>query len=143
VRIALGLQDRLELGNMGAKRDWGHSKDYVRAMWLMLQQGVPADYVIASGETRTVREFVDAAFRVAGLTLEWKGQGIDETAVDMKTGRTVVSVSPRFFRPAEVELLLGTPKKAETQLGWRREIGFEELVSRMVQNDMALVKRES
>ncbi len=142
-RIRFGLQERIELGNLDAKRDWGHSKDYVRAMWLMLQQDVPDDYVIASGETRTVRDFVDAAFRAAGMELAWSGSGLDEKAVDRATGKTVVAVSPAFFRPAEVELLLGTPAKAEAKLGWRREIGFEELVSRMVLHDLELVRREA
>lgn len=141
-RIRAGLQDRLELGNMDAKRDWGHSQDYVRAMWLMLQQEKPDDYVIATGETRTVREFVDIAFRTAGIELEWRGHGIDETAVNCANKKTVVTVNPRFFRPAEVELLLGCPEKAEIQLGWKREISFDEMVSRMVMHDMELVARE-
>lgn len=137
--IRAGKLDVLELGNMDAKRDWGHSKDYVKAMWLMLQQNEPDDYVVATGETRTVREFVDAAFAAAGIELEWRGQGVDESAIDRATGKTVVRVNPKFFRPAEVELLLGTPAKAEAQLGWEREISFEELVSRMVKNDMQLI----
>ncbi|MGI6152814.1 MAG: GDP-mannose 4,6-dehydratase [Christensenellaceae bacterium] len=137
--IKKGKQDVLELGNMDAKRDWGHSKDYVRAMWLMLQQETPDDFVIATGETRTVREFVDAAFAAAEITLEWHESGIDEYATDSATGKTLVKVNPKFFRPAEVELLLGDPRKAEAKLGWKREIGFDELVSRMVKNDLALV----
>lgn len=137
--IHAGKQDVLELGNMDAKRDWGHSKDYVKAMWLMLQQNEPDDYVIATGETRTVREFVDAAFSAINVKLEWHGEGIDEYAVDPATGKQVVKVNPKFFRPAEVELLLGSPKKAEERLGWKREINFEELVSRMVKNDMQLI----
>lgn len=141
-RIKFGLQDRLELGNMDAKRDWGHSRDYVHAMWLMLQQDVPDDYVIASGETRTVREFVTIAFQTAGIELEWHGEGIGETATDKATGKILVSVNPKFFRPAEVELLLGTPAKAEKVLGWKRQISFNELVSRMVRHDLALVEQE-
>lgn len=141
-RIKYGLQDRLELGNMDAKRDWGHSKDYVMAMWLMLQQDEPDDYVIASGETRTVRDFVTIAFQAAGIELEWHGEGINETATDKASGKTLVAVNPKFFRPAEVELLLGTPEKAEAKLGWKREISFDELVHRMVENDLALVGRE-
>lgn len=137
--IKAGKQQVLELGNMDAKRDWGHSKDYVKAMWLMLNQDKPDDYVIATGETRTVREFVDAAFTAAGFTLKWQGKGIDEYATDSATGKTLVKVNPQFFRPAEVELLLGDPSKAERELGWKREIGFEEMVSRMVKNDMELV----
>lgn len=138
--IAAGKQDVLELGNMDAKRDWGHSKDYVNAMWLMLQQEKPDDYVIASGETRTVREFVTRAFDCVGLPLTWHGAGADEYAVSVKTGKTVVRVNPKFFRPAEVELLLGDPSKAEKALGWKREISFDELVRRMVEHDVALVR---
>jgi GDPmannose 4,6-dehydratase len=139
-RIKQGLQDSLELGNIEAKRDWGHSKDYVRAMWLMLQQDESDDYVIASGETRTVREFAEAAFRHAGIDIAWNGRGINETGTDKATGRVIVKVNSAFFRPAEVEVLLGNPAKAEKQLGWRREIGFAELVKRMVIHDLELVK---
>ena len=141
-RIKHGLQDCLELGNMDSKRDWGHSKDYVKAMWLMLQQDKPDDYVIATNETRTVREFVDIAFKAAGIELEWNGSGIDETATDKATGKVVVKVNPKFFRPAEVDLLLGDPTKAETKLGWKREIPFSELVTRMVKNDLELTEKE-
>lgn len=140
--IVAGKQECLELGNMGAKRDWGHSKDYVYAMWLMLQQDEPDDYVIATNETRTVRDFVNAAFTAAGVELEWSGEGVDEKAIDKKTGKVVVKVNPKFFRPAEVELLLGNPAKAEAKLGWKRQISFNELVERMVRNDMALVAKE-
>ncbi len=136
--IKLGLQEQLELGNMDAKRDWGHSKDYVKAMWLMLQQPQPDDYVIATNETRTVREFVEIAFRKVGIELEWSGSGVDETGTEKGTGRVLVKVNKEFFRPAEVELLLGNPEKAEKNLGWKREISFEELVERMVENDMRL-----
>jgi len=135
-------QDYLELGNMDAKRDWGHAEDYVQAMWLMLQQETPDDYVIATGETRTVREFVDAAFNRAGYTLEWSGTGIDETGKDVETGKVLVKVNPKFYRPAEVELLLGSPAKADNVLGWSREVSFEQLVSRMVDNDLRLVAKE-
>ena len=141
-RIAEGLQDHLELGNMDAKRDWGHSKDYVRAMWLMLQQEEADDYVIATNETRTVREFVETAFAQAGIEIAWEGSGVDEIGKDKATGKVLVKVNPKFFRPAEVELLIGDPKKAETTLGWKREIAFPELVERMVKNDMALVEEE-
>lgn len=142
VRIRAGLQDVLELGNMDSKRDWGHSKDYVAAMWLMLQQDVADDYVIATNETRTVREFVDTAFSHVGINLEWKGEGVDETAVDKASGRTVVRVNPKFFRPAEVDLLIGDPSKAEKGLGWVREISFADLVKRMVDEDTRLVNQE-
>ena len=141
-RIKHGVLDHLELGNMDAKRDWGHSKDYVRAMWLMLQQDEPEDYVIATNETWTVREFVEAACAQAGIRLQWQGTGVDETGIDQATGKTLVKVNKDFFRPAEVYQLLGNPAKAEEQLGWKREISFAELVSRMVSNDLALVEKE-
>ncbi len=143
VMISLGLQDHLELGNLDAKRDWGHSQDYVRAMWLMLQADTPDDYVIATNETRTVREFADTAFKHVGIDLKWEGEGVDEKGIDTKTGKVLVSVNPEFFRPAEVELLLGDPAKAEKKLGWRREIDFSSLVKRMVENDLKIVKEEN
>lgn len=141
-RIKLGVQDCLELGNMDAKRDWGHSKDYVRAMWLMLQQDKPDDYVVASNETHPVREFVEKAFKAAGIEIEFSGDGVNEVGKDKATGKTVVKVNPKFFRPAEVELLYGNPEKAEKTLGWTREISFDQLVERMVKNDLALVEKE-
>lgn len=141
-RIKQGVQDCVELGNLDSKRDWGHSKDYVHAMWLMLQQDTPDDYVIATNETRTVREFVDTAFACAGIEIEWSGEGVNETGTDKATGKVVVKVNPEFFRPAEVDILLGDPSKAENTLGWKREIPFQELVSRMVKNDMELVAKE-
>ncbi len=141
-RIKLGVQDCLELGSMDAKRDWGHSKDYVKAMWLMLQQEQADDYVIATNETRTVREFVETAFSHVDISLEWKGNGVDEIGIDKVTGKTIVCVNPKFFRPAEVEVLLGNPEKAEKALGWEREISFSELVKRMIDNDMKLVQKE-
>ena len=141
-RIKHGIQDCVELGNMDSKRDWGHSKDYVYAMWLMLQQEVADDYVIATNETRTVREFVEIAFSHVGMEVEWKGGGIDEVGVDRATGKTIVKINPKFFRPAEVDILLGNPEKADANLGWERKISFAELVKRMVDNDMALVERE-
>ena len=140
-RIAEGLQDHLELGNMDSKRDWGHSKDYVKAMWLMLQQDTPDDYVIATGETRTVREFVEIAFSHVGIEIEWQGSGVDEIGVNKANGKTVVKVNPKFFRPAEVDVLLGNPAKAEAALGWKREISFSQLVERMVKNDVALLNK--
>lgn len=138
--IKLGMQEYVELGNMDSKRDWGHSKDYVRAMWLMLQQDTPDDYVIATNETRTVREFVEIAFRTAGIDVVWEGSGIDEVGKDAATGKVIVKVNKKFFRPAEVDVLLGNPAKAESKLGWKREISFTELVERMVQNDLAQLK---
>ena len=141
-RIKLGVQDCVELGNMDSKRDLGHSKDYVKAMWLMLQQDTPDDYVIATNETRTVREFVEIAFRTAGIEVVWEGTGVDEVGKDKATGKVIVKVNPKFFRPAEVDVLLGNPAKAEAALGWEREISFTELVERMVKNDLAIVEKE-
>lgn len=141
-RIKLGVQDHLELGNMDSKRDWGHSKDYVKAMWLLLQQDHADDYVIATNETRTVREFVEVAFGHVGVEIEWEGTGVDEIGKDKATGKTIVKVNPQFFRPAEVDILLGNPAKAEKELGWKREISFSQLVERMVKNDLALVEKE-
>lgn len=141
-RIKLGVQDHVELGNMDSKRDWGHSKDYVHAMWLMLQQDKADDYVVATGETRTVREFVELAFGHVGIDVEWKGQGVDEIGVDKATGKTIVTINPKFFRPAEVEVLLGDPAKAEKVLGWKRDISFSQLVEGMVKNDLELVEKE-
>lgn len=141
-RIKFGLLDHVELGNMDAKRDWGHSKDYVKAMWLMLQQDAPDDYVIATNETRTVREFVKTAFAAAGIDVVFEGSGMDEVGKDAATGKVVVKVNPKFFRPAEVELLIGNPAKADKTLGWVREISFAQLVEGMVKNDLALVEEE-
>ncbi len=139
VRISLDMQDCVELGNLGAKRDWGHSQDYVRAMWLMLQQEQPDDYVIATNETRTVREFAETAFKCVGIDIRWQGGGVDEIGINPANGKTVVKVNKSFFRPAEVELLLGDPSKAEKALGWKREISFAQLVQRMVENDRRII----
>ena len=141
-RIKQGVQEYMELGNMDSKRDWGHSKDYVRAMWLMLQQETPDDYVIATNETRTVREFVETAFAHVGIQVKWQGEGVDEVGINAENGQVIVKVNKKFFRPAEVDVLLGNPAKAEEKLGWIREIPFAELVTRMVDNDMALVEEE-
>lgn len=141
-RIKQGVQEYLELGNLDSKRDWGHSKDYVRAMWLMLQQETPDDYVIATNETRTVREFVETAFSHVGIAIEWKGTGVDEIGIDKATGKTIIKINPQYFRPAEVDVLLGNPAKAEKNLNWKREISFTELVKRMVDHDMELVAKE-
>ena len=141
-RIKYGLLDCLELGNLDAKRDWGHSKDYVRAMWLMLQQDQADDFVIATNETRTVRDFVTHAFDRVGVQVSWSGKGVDEIGTDAATGKILTRVNPRFFRPAEVDILLGDPSKAEKVLGWTREIPFQELVFRMVDHDLELVKKE-
>jgi hypothetical protein len=139
-RIKLGVQDVLELGNLDAKRDWGHAKDYVKAMWLMLQQDKADDYVIATNETRTVREFVEKAFKCVDIDIIWEGKEVNEIGKDSKTGEIVVRVNPEFFRPAEVDILIGNPVKAEKVLGWKREISFTELVERMVENDLELLK---
>lgn len=140
-RIAMGKQDKLYLGNLNALRDWGYAKDYVECMWLMLQQDKPEDYVIATGEYHTVREFCTLAFKEAGIELQWQGEGLDEKGIDKKTGRVLVEVDPKFFRPAEVEQLLGDPTKARTNLGWNpRQTSFEDLVRIMVRSDLEKVK---
>ena len=141
-RIKLGVQDVLELGNLDAKRDWGHARDYVQAMWLMLQQDKADDYVIATNETRTVREFVETAFKHVDIEIVWEGKDENETGKDSKTGNVVVRVNPEFYRPAEVDILIGNPAKADTNLGWKREISFAQLVERMVKNDLELVQKE-
>ena len=135
-RIHQGRQKVLKLGNMDAKRDWGHAKDFVYAQWLMLQQDKPQDYVIATGETHTVREFVEVAFKEIDVDIEWQGKGIDEKGINSKTKEVLVEVEVKYFRPAEVELLLGDPTKAEKELGWKRTVSFQELVSGMVKYDL-------
>lgn len=140
-KIKHGLQDVLELGNLDAKRDWGHSKDYVEAMWLMLQQEVADDFVVATGDTHTVREFVTLAFKAAGMHLDWHGEGSKEYATLKGTDRVAVRVNPEFYRPAEVDLLIGDPSKAEKLLGWKRAISYNELISRMVGHDLQLVEK--
>ena len=135
-RIKLGLQNKLFLGNLDTKRDWGHAADYVRAMWLMLQQDEPEDFVIATGETHSVREFVEKAFREADINIIWEGEGLDEVGRDRATGKVLVEIDPRYFRPTEVEFLLGDPTKAKTKLGWQPKISFDELVKVMVRKDL-------
>lgn len=134
--ILSGKKEKLSLGNLDAKRDWGFAGDYVKGMWLILQQDKPDDFVLATGETHTVREFVIKAFERAGITLEFKGTGVDEKAYDVKTGKLMVDVNPKFFRPAEVELLWGNPAKAEKVLGWKRVVDFESLVNMMTDADL-------
>lgn len=141
--IKLGLQKRLYLGNLDSKRDWGHARDYVEGMWRILQQDEPGDYVLATGETHSVREFVELAFAHAGRTIEWRGAGVDETGVDAETGEELVAIDPRYFRPTEVDLLLGDASKAHQQLGWRHETSFEDLVRDMVNADMEVVAAEN
>lgn len=142
-RIAAGIQHKLYLGNLDARRDWGYAPDYVECMWLILQQPEPDDYVIATGEYHSVREFATKAFAAVGIELQWQGKGIDEKGIDAGTGRVLVEVDPRFFRPADVEELLGNPEKARRQLGWNpTQTSFDELVRRMVASDVELVKKE-
>ena len=138
-RIHRGLQDCLYMGNLDAQRDWGYAKDYVRMMWMMLQQENPDDYVVATGEMHTVREFIEKSFAHLGRHIEWHSTGVDETGIDTTTGKTVVRIDPRYFRPAEVEQLLGNPAKARKQLGWVPEVKFEQLVRIMTEGDLRLL----
>jgi len=141
-RIAQGFQDKLYLGNLDSLRDWGYAKDYVECMWLILQHETPEDFVIATGEYHTVREFCTLAFKEVGIELRWEGKGVEEKGIDVNTGRELVAVAPKYFRPAEVEQLLGDPTKAKTMLGWNpRKTSFPELVKIMVQHDMKFVKK--
>jgi GDPmannose 4,6-dehydratase len=140
--IQLGRQKRLFIGNLDAKRDWGHARDYVEGMWLMLQQPQPEDFVLATGETHSVREFVELAFAEVGRRIAWRGKGTDEKGVDAKTGEVLVSIDPRYFRPTEVDLLLGDPTKAHEKLGWRHKTSFRDLVKEMVAADLVQVERE-
>ena len=139
--IHLGLQQKLFLGNLDAERDWGHAKEYVRGMWLMLMQDKPDDYVLATGQTTSVRSFVEKSFRKVGTEIEWRGKGIEERGVDVSTGKTVVEVDPRYFRPTEVDQLLGDPRKARDRLGWRHETSIDELIAEMVREDLKVVAR--
>ncbi|WP_319776819.1 GDP-mannose 4,6-dehydratase [Maridesulfovibrio sp.] len=141
-RIKLGMQECLYLGNMNAKRDWGHAKDFVYMQWLMLQQDTPQDYVIATGHQHSVRDFVNAVAKEMGLDLEWQGEGEEEHAINTVTGKRVVAVDPRYYRPTEVETLLGDPSKAKRELGWEPKITFEELVREMAREDLKLASRE-
>ncbi len=135
-RIKLGIEDKLYLGNLDAKRDWGHAKDYVKAMWLMLQQDKPEDYIIATGENHSVREFVELSAKKLGFNLVWEGKGLDEKGVDKNTGKIIIEIDSRYFRPAEVENLLGNPTKAKNNLSWVPEIKFNELVDKMIEYDL-------
>ncbi|PKA39956.1 GDP-mannose 4,6-dehydratase [Rhizobium sullae] len=138
--IKLGRQNRLYLGNLDAKRDWGHARDYVKGMWLMLQQDVPDDYVLATGETTTVRSFVEWAFAETGVNIVWKGSGIDEKGYDAVTDQCLVEIDPRYFRPTEVDLLIGDPTKARTKLGWQHDVGVRDLCREMVKEDLVIMK---
>ncbi|OAQ20309.1 GDP-mannose 4,6-dehydratase [Thermosulfurimonas dismutans] len=140
-RIKYGLEDKLILGNLDAKRDWGYAPEYVEVMWLMLQQDTPDDYVIATGETHTVREFVEKAAEIAGFQIEWEGEGINTKGIDKKTGKIIIEVSPKFYRPAEVDILIGDYSKAKTKLGWKPKIKFEELVRIMMEADLKRIEK--
>jgi GDPmannose 4,6-dehydratase len=142
-RISLGLQDTVYLGNMDAKRDWGHAKDYVEMQWLMLQQDEPDDFCIATGVQYSVRDFVNFAWSHLGKTIRWEGEGINEKGYDSETGNLIVEVDPRYFRPTEVETLLGDPSKAKEKLGWEPKITLEEMVYEMMENDINIAKRDS
>ena len=141
--IEKGLQHTLFLGNLDAKRDWGHARDYVEGMWLMVQQDQPDDYVLATGETHSVREFVELAFAEVGRTISWEGEGVDEIGRDAKTGDILIKIDPRYFRPTEVDLLIGDPAKARDRLGWRHKTSFADLVKEMVSSDLAGIDRET
>ncbi|WP_291750110.1 GDP-mannose 4,6-dehydratase [Bauldia sp.] len=141
--ISLGRQDKLYLGNLDARRDWGHAREYVRAMWMMLQQDEPDDYVLATGVTTTVRSFVEWAFADVGITIEWQGEGVEEKGLDAATGRVVIEVDPRYFRPTEVELLIGDATKAREKLGWTHEISVRELVTEMVREDLKVMEEST
>jgi GDPmannose 4,6-dehydratase len=140
--IKLGYEDRLYLGNIDAKRDWGHAREYVRGMWMMLQQDEPDDYVLATGETTVVRDFVTEAFAQTGVTLRWEGEGVNERGLCAETGRVYVEIDPRYFRPTEVDLLIGNPAKAKTKLGWTHETKWQQLCAEMVAADLITVAKE-
>ena len=142
-RIKVGLQETLHLGNLDSRRDWGHARDYIRAQWLMLQQDVPEDFVIATGKQFSVRDFVVAAGSLLDMKIEWQGDGVEEIGIDAVTGRTLVRVDPRYFRPTEVETLLGDATKARQKLGWTAEVSFPELVAEMVESDLDIAKRDA
>ncbi len=140
--IEAGIQDRLFLGNLDSRRDWGHARDYVEGMWRIVQQDAPDDYVLATGEAHSVRQFVETAFRHVGIEIAWRGKGIEESGVDGSNGRTLVQIDPRYFRPTEVHFLCGDPRKARERLGWRHATGFDDLVRDMVESDRAAIARE-
>ena len=141
--IEKGLQSKLYLGNLDALRDWGHARDFVEGMWMILQQETPGDYVLATGEMHSVREFVELAFAHVGRKIEWRGKGVDEAGIDSRTGAELVRIDPRYFRPTEVEQLLGDPTKARTKLGWMHKIAFKDLVTEMVDSDLKQIERDA
>jgi GDPmannose 4,6-dehydratase len=140
--IELGLQNKLYLGNLDAVRDWGHARDYVEGMWMIVQQDDPDDYILATGERHTVREFVEKAFACVDRDIEWQGSGTDEKGIDARTGEVLIEVDPRYFRPTEVDLLLGDPSKAHQRFGWRHKTSFEDMIKEMVASDLIAVARE-
>jgi GDPmannose 4,6-dehydratase len=140
--ISLGMQDCVYLGNIDAQRDWGHARDYVEGMWRMVQQDVADDYVLATGETHTVRSFVEAAFKAVDIEIEWRGAGVEEEGIESGTGRVLVKIDPRYFRPTEVDLLIGDPTKAREKLGWTHTMGLADMVREMVESDLKVVARE-
>ena len=142
-RIYLGFQEKLILGNLDAKRDWGHAKDFVKAQWMILQHDTPDDFVISTGEQHTVREFVEKAAKLLGFEIEWKGQGINEVGIDTKTDKEIVAIDEKYYRPSEVQTLLGDSSKAKKELGWSPETSFDELVKEMIDYDIKLAKQES
>ncbi len=140
--IKLGLQERLYVGNIDSKRDWGHARDYVEGMWRILQQDTPDDYVLATGETHSVREFIELAFAEIGIKIGWKDKGVEEKGLNVATGQTLIEIDPRYFRPTEVELLIGDPSKAHRKLGWHHKVSFQELVTEMVASDLKKIEQE-
>ncbi len=141
-RIKLGLQEKIYLGNLDAKRDWGHAKDYVEGMWLMLQQEKPEDYVLATGETNTVRTFVELAFKEVGIAVEWRGSGVEEKGINKENGKAIVAIDPRYFRPTEVEILIGDPTKARNKMGWKARYTLKDLVQEMVREDLMEAEKQ-
>jgi len=139
-KIKFGMQDKLFLGNLDSRRDWGYAPEYIESMWLMLQQDKPDDYIVATGESHSVREFIEEACRILGIDIEWQGEGINEKGIDKKTGQTIIEIDPKYFRPTEVDLLLGDASKAERILGWKAKTTFKELVKIMIESDMDILK---
>ena len=141
--IELGLENKIHLGNLDAERDWGHARDYVEGIWLIAQQEAPDDYVLATGECHSVREFAELAFAKIGRTIEWRGKGIDEQGLDAATGEQLIAIDPRYFRPTEINRLLGDPTKAREKLGWRHKTSFAQLVGEMISSDLDAMKRDT